>query len=67
MEKVILYTTHCPRCKVLAYQLDEKHIPYEEFTDKQKMLEMGMDMMPVLQIGNKQYSFKDAMKVVGGM
>lgn len=67
MEKVILYTTHCPRCKVLADKLSEKHITYEEFTDKQKMLEMGMDMMPVLQIGNAQYGFKEAMKVVGGM
>lgn len=44
MEKVILYTTHCPRCKVLADKLNEKHVTYEEFTDKQKMLEMGMDM-----------------------
>lgn len=67
MEKVILYTTHCPRCKILADKLNEKHVTYEEFTDKQKMLEMGMDMMPVLQIGNAQYGFKEAMKLVGGM
>ena len=67
MENVILYTTHCPRCVILANQLKEKNIPYTEFTDKNKMLEMGMDIMPVLQIGIKQYGFKEAMKIVGGM
>lgn len=67
MENVILYTTHCPRCTILADNLKEKNVRYTEFTDKNKMLEMGMDMMPVLQIGNKQYGFKEAMKIVGGM
>ena len=66
MEKVILYTTHCPRCKVLADKLSEKHITYEEFTDKQKMLEMGMDMMPVLQVGKRRYNFKEAIQFVNG-
>ena len=40
---------------------------YTEFTDVQKMLEMGMDMMPVLQVGEQQYGFKEAIKIVGGM
>jgi len=31
------------------------------------MLEMGMDMMPVLQVGEQQYGFKEAIKIVGGM
>lgn len=67
MENVILYTTHCPRCLVLANKLKEKHIPYTEFTDKNKMLAMGMDMMPVMQVGDKRYDFKDAIKIVEGM
>ena len=67
MENVILYTTNCPRCTILVDKLKEKNVRYTEFTDKNKMLEMGMDMMPVLQIGNKQYGFKEAMKIVGGM
>ena len=66
MEKVILYTTHCPRCKVLSDKLNEKHVTYEEFTDKQKMLEMGMDMMPVLQVGKRRYNFKEAIQFVNG-
>lgn len=66
MENVILYTTHCPRCLILANKLEEKGIPYTEFTDKNKMIEMGMDMMPVLQIGNKQYGFKEAVEWVNG-
>lgn len=28
MENVILYTTHCPRCLVLANKLQEKGIHY---------------------------------------
>ena len=39
MENVILYTTHCPRCLILANKLQEKGIHYTEFTDVQKMLE----------------------------
>ena len=27
-EKVILYTTHCPRCKALAMKLDQARIKY---------------------------------------
>lgn len=67
MENVILYTTHCPRFLILANKLQEKGIHYTEFTDVQKMLEMGMDMMPVLQVGEQQYGFKEAIKIVGGM
>lgn len=50
-----------------ANKLQEKGIHYTEFTDVQKMLEMGMDMMPVLQVGEQQYGFKEAIKIVGGM
>lgn len=37
MENVILYTTHCPRCTILADKLKEKNVQYTEFTDKNKM------------------------------
>lgn len=67
MEDIILYTNHCPRCLILASKLKEKSIPYTEFTDVQKMLELGFDTVPVLQVGQQRYNFKDAIKIVGGM
>ena len=67
MEDIILYTNHCPRCMILASKLKEKGIPYTEFTDVQKMLELGFDTVPVLQVGQQRYDFKDAIKIVGGM
>lgn len=33
MEKIILYTNHCPRCAILEKKLQEKNIAYETFTD----------------------------------
>lgn len=33
MEKIILYTNHCPRCTILEKKLQEKNISYETFTD----------------------------------
>ena len=50
MQPVILYTNHCTMCNALKDALDAANIQYVEFTDVDKMLEMGMSRMPQLQI-----------------
>ena len=64
MEKIILYTNHCPRCTTLEKRLQEKNISYETFTDVQKMIDMGFESMPVLQVDEKKMLFKEAVKWV---
>ena len=39
--KVILYTTHCPKCNVLTTKLKAKGVDYEEITDVDVMRDKG--------------------------
>ena len=58
--KVILYTTHCPKCTVLEKKLTSKNIPYEEVTDVDLMINKGFDAMPVLEVDDTVMDFKTA-------
>lgn len=57
---VILYSTGCPRCKILKSKLDKKGITYSVVDDVDKMLNMGMTVVPVLEVDGVRMSFKEA-------
>lgn len=57
---VILYSTGCPRCKILKSKLNKKGITYSVVDDVGKMLSMGMTTMPVLEIDGVKMNFKEA-------
>lgn len=57
---VILYSTHCPRCKVLETKLNLKNIQYEINTDMDKMESLGIMSVPVLEIDGQLLQFKEA-------
>lgn len=59
--EVILFTTHCPKCQVLAMKLDEKKIKYETRTDVDEMIELGIMSVPVLKINGKFFDFPAAL------
>lgn len=48
--KVVLYTTHCPRCEVLRKKLEQKKIEYNEVTSMDEILEKGIMNVPMLSI-----------------
>lgn len=58
--EIILYSTHCPRCKVLEAKLNLKNIAYTECTDIDKMQSMGIISAPVLGVDGKLLQFKEA-------
>ena len=60
MQKVILYTTHCPRCEVLKNKLDTYGIDYEICADKQEMTTLGIVHVPMLSVDGVIYNFRDA-------
>lgn len=60
--KVILYTINCPRCNVLEKKLAQAMIEYETFTDKNKMIEIGMSTMPILEVDGKRMEYTEAIK-----
>lgn len=61
---IVLYSTGCPKCKILKSKLDEKKIEYEICTDTELMLSKGFKSVPILQIDNNNLSFNEAIKWV---
>lgn len=57
---IILYTSGCPRCKVLEKKLNAANITYETFTDTDKMVKIGMNVMPILEVDGQRMNFKEA-------
>lgn len=58
--KVILHTTHCPKCSILEKKLKSKNIEYLENTDVGLMLEMGFKNVPMLDVDGEIMEFKEA-------
>lgn len=57
---VTLYTTHCPRCQVLAAKMDNAGIKYEVCDDVDVMTQKGFMSVPLLEIDEKVLQFKEA-------
>ena len=49
-----LYTTHCPKCKVLETKLNQKNIDYEEIDDIDTIKQKGIEELPVLELDDGQ-------------
>lgn len=62
---VILYSTHCPKCKVLETKLKNKNIVYEEINDIEFMQSKGFMSVPKLEVDGMVYDFKEAVKWIG--
>ncbi len=60
MKSVILYTTHCPRCNVLASKLDSADIDYNVCEDEDLMISKGMMSAPMLEVDGELLDFKSA-------
>ena len=60
MLMIILYTTHCPKCKVLTMKLDKKGINYTEVEDVNTMLAKGIKTAPYLEVDNELMDFTQA-------
>lgn len=61
---VVMYSTGCPKCKILKKKLDEKKVVYEEETDVEKMKSKGINRVPVLEVDGKLFSYSEAVKLV---
>ena len=62
-----LYSTYCPRCRVLTEKLESKNIKYELHTDTQEMVRLGLVNAPAIQLENGSLlDFGQAIKWVGG-
>jgi len=60
-EKVVLYTTHCPRCIILERRLDKKGVSFLKETDEGLMILKGFTSIPQLERNGKILDFGEAM------
>lgn len=59
-----MYSTHCPKCKILETKLKQKNIEYEECTDINEMLSKGIETVPILEVDGQLLDFGKAVKWV---
>lgn len=65
--KIILYSTGCPKCKILSEKLTQKNIGFEVINDVAKMTELGISQVPVLSVDGCLLSFQKAVSWVNDM
>lgn len=61
---IVLYTTHCPKCKVLESKLNKKNIEYNICEDIDIIQNKDITVLPALEINNEILNFKDAVNWV---
>ena len=62
MDKIILYSNNCPRCKILKKKLDDNKINYEIIDNVDTMIDKGLSTVPVLEINGRMLDFKEAVE-----
>ena len=71
MEKITLYSTNCPKCKVITKKLQQKGIEFTEIDCKTDptYIEMlrgkGFSSMPIMQVGEEFLDFITANRWIG--
>lgn len=60
MMRVTLYTTHCPKCRVIEKKLAQAGVEYIEVSDVQEMTKLGFRSAPMLDVDGKIMDFMDA-------
>jgi len=62
---MVLYSTGCPRCKVLKMKMEKKGLNFEVSTDIQNLIDKGFQTAPALELDDgKILTFEQAVKYV---
>lgn len=66
--KIVMYTTHCPQCNVLAKKMTQKNIQYIEIDDIEVMRNLGIMTAPMLSIDDgAPMNFKDSINWINSL
>lgn len=57
---VVLYSTGCPKCRVLESKLEDADIDYTVVDDIKEIEKLGILSVPILQVDGKIMQFKEA-------
>ena len=64
MENIVLFSSGCPKCKVLKQKLDDKKIKYEVSEDFDELMQRNLQTVPVLKVNGEYYQFSEAVRMV---
>lgn len=59
---IVLFSTHCPKCRVLETKLKQSNIEFEEINDVDLMVQKGFKSAPILEVDGVAYGFKEAIE-----
>ena len=59
---VILYSTNCPKCKVLEKKLDSIGVDYTIVTGEDLMISKGFSSAPMLEVDGNIMDFGNAVR-----
>lgn len=65
-ERNILYSTDCPKCRILKTKLSAKNVDYVVHSDVEEMQKIGIEQVPVLVVSGEQMDFTTAVRWVNG-
>lgn len=66
MSDIVVYTTGCPKCKVLESKMKAKGIEYDPIDDVDNIRSKGFLHVPVMEVNGESYDFAAAVKLVNG-
>lgn len=55
-----LFSTECPKCRVLEHKLNQNNIAYEKSSDIQEVIDKGFMSAPVLKFDDNYMDFVTA-------
>nr|DAI07831.1 MAG TPA: GRX family protein [Caudoviricetes sp.] len=67
MNKMILYSTGCPKCNVLKAKLKQKNVDYIENNNVDEMQKMGITTVPMLMINSDLLNFVEAVEYINSL
>nr|DAG76924.1 MAG TPA: peroxiredoxin [Caudoviricetes sp.] len=67
MNKMILYSTGCPKCNVLKAKLKQKNVDYVENNNVDEMQKIGITTVPMLMINSDLLNFVEAVEYINSL
>ena len=60
IENIVLYSTDCPKCKVLKKKLEDNRFDFSENHSVEEMIALGFNEAPILKVGEQFMKFPEA-------
>lgn len=72
MLEFIVYSTGCPKCKVLLKKLDSAKAKYSVVSDIEELKKLGIKEVPMMRTfdgtnNSKLYNFKESIEIVNNL